>query len=258
MQWKLMSKQEAKSITDAWQKDDPEKFASMVASWPDTIPGNLDDDYRGLREKVLEIYGKAATEVSGNDRLKNRKDYQTDLRFALYLYDMLKKYGFSVRTASIDQVWIYLSVNVFPDIVNKRYPGTGRGSGDGQGKNINEDRYWRKTRRIYLKVIWWYIYLSMQTDSNGQDDLRATYEILEGNSTDEIVQTVERCGSYGYRVDVYREIMKFYSENRPKYDNACFRKAMVLNTARAKVVEPALMEGGVRGYVKELFEYFDK
>ena len=33
---------------------------------------------------------------------------------------------------------------------------------------------------------------------------------------------------------------------------------MVLNTARAQVVEPLLVRGGVKTYVKELFEYFDE
>ena len=56
-------------------------------------------------------------------------------------------------------------------------------------------------------------------------------------------------------MDVYREIMKYYSANRDKYDNTKFRQVMVLNTAKTQVVEPDLIEGGVYVYVKELFEF---
>ena len=101
--------------------------------------------------------------------------------------------------------------------------------------------------------MWWYIYLSIQNEDSC--DLKLTLKVLERNTTDEIVQLVERSGTAGYRVEVYREIMKYYSEHRDKYDNSAFRKVMVLNTAKTKVVEPALIEGGVSEYVKELFNY---
>ena len=89
-------------------------------------------------------------------------------------------------------------------------------------------------------------------------DLILTYRILENNTTDEVVQLVERAGSAGYRVDVCRVLMKYYYLNRSKYDNKIFRKVMVLNTARSKVVEPTLVNGGAIGYVKELFDYFGR
>ena len=158
--------------------------------------------------------------------------------------------------ASNDQVWMYLCVKIFPDIVHDRYRGTKVKSENSiVERNVNEERFWKTRRRIYLKVIWWYIYLSMQMDEKGQDDLMATFNILKDNSTDEIVQIVERSGAAGYRVDVYREIMKYYSANRDKYDNTKFRQVMVLNTAKTQVVEPDLIEGGVHVYVKELFEF---
>ena len=84
-----------------------------------------------------------------------------------------------------------------------------------------------------------------------------TYLILKDNSTDEILNLVERSGSDGYRVDVYREIMAEYSCTVLKKSvKQLLRKVMVLNTARTTLVEPALADGGVKGYVKELYNYF--
>ena len=47
-------------------------------------------------------------------------------------------------------------------------------------------------------------------------------------------------------------------ERDNRYDNKRFRQVMVLNTARTQIVEPQLMAGGIEGYIKELFEYFDE
>ena len=154
---------------------------------------------------------------------------------------------------------MYLCVNVFPDIVHQRYPGSKiKTKEEVKDLNVNEDRFWKSKRRIYLKVLWWYIYLSLQFDKNEKEDFNLTYKILLNNTTDEVVQLVERAGSAGYRVDVCREIMNYYYLNRDKYDNKTFRKVMVLNTARTKVVEPLLVHGGFKAYVKELFDYFDE
>jgi hypothetical protein len=87
-----------------------------------------------------------------------------------------------------------------------------------------------------------------------------TFKILKENTTDEIVQMVERSGKFGYRIDVSRAIMKYYGEmekQKKKDHPGIFRKVMKLNTARTRVIEPSLMDGGETAYVKELFEYFE-
>ena len=156
-------------------------------------------------------------------------------------------------------MWIYLCVKVFPDLIHNRYPGHKLKTELGViQRNINEERFWKTRRRIYLKVLWWYVYLSLQFSEDGREDLSKTYEVLKDNSTDEIVQIVERSGSAGYRVDVYRALMKYYADNRDRYDNKRFRQVMVLNTAKTQIVEPLLMAGGIEEYIKELFEYFDE
>ena len=260
MEWKSLSKSEALRITEAWQRMDKKSFDKMVLNWETDINTELDDEYKALRSEVI-MAKKSVDEIVGNDEnYKLKKNYYTDLFFGRKLYEVLKNYDFGVRMASNDQVWIYLCVKVFPDIVHKRYAGATKKKSTGEtvNLNVNEERFWKTKRRIYLKVLWWYIFLSLQLDQNGSEDLDATVNVLKNNSTDEIVQIVERSGSAGYRVDVYRHIMKYYAENRDRYDNKRFRQVMALNTAKTQVIEPELMIGGVNSYVKELFDYFDK
>lgn len=256
MEWKIMSKTDALSVTSSWQQMNKEAFDKMVVEWADKIDKDLPEEYKTLRKEILEANDRSKRKVRDNKDYSKKKDYFTDLFFAIELYSILDKYGFSIRMASNDQVWIYLCVVVFPDIVHARYPGIKtKINGEYIERNINEERFWKTRRRIYLKVLWWYVYLSLQVDQNGSFDREKTIQVLENNTTDEIVQIVERSGEAGYRADVYREIMRYYSENRKKYDNEVFRRVMVLNTAKTRIVEPRLIDGGVSEYVKELFDF---
>ena len=91
-----------------------------------------------------------------------------------------------------------------------------------------------------------------------QGDEEATREILKDNSTDEILQLVDRCGRGGYRVELYRELMRQHAELdvAERRKTQIFRKIMVLNTARVQVVEPGLVSGGEKQYVSDLIHYF--
>ncbi len=259
MQWKIMSKTEAAAETENWLLMERTEFDDLVHHWNDVIVQSLEDDYIKLRKSVLEVHNQCKKKVENGTIYSNKKDYYLDLFFGIELYIIFKKFGFNIRMASNDQIWIYLSVKVFPDLVHSRYPGVKiKKDGGIEYRNINIERYYKTRRRIYLKVLWWYIYLSLQKDQDGKFDYERTFDVLKDNSTDEIVQIVERSGKSGYRVEVYRELMKFYSEHRDMYDNKRFRQVMVLNTAKTQIVEPELMSGGVETYVEELFTYFDK
>lgn len=248
MEWKLLSKNEAKIITDQWMTKFDE-FKRGLIGWPQRLENSLSGDYQNLRKDVYSDFCNAKTEAMKCSRDPN-KAYLQDLYFALYLHKTLAKYGFSLRMASNDKVWMYLCVRIFPDIVYQRF------STDGQG--IPVDHYWRKSRRIYLKTLWWYIHLSWQEGIDLEDSYKKTFEILKNNSTDEILNLVERSGREGYRVDVYRCIMAEYATSKlRKSVKLLLRKVMVLNTARTALVEPALAKGGVEGYVKELYSYFE-
>ena len=194
----------------------------------------LTDDYNKIRNEILAIY----------EEVKDKKDYELDLYFGVKLYsyfNMIK--GFNMRLASNDDFWRYLSLKVIPDIVAQRW-----------GVD-NASHYYERGTRIWLKSIWWYIHLSWQSDEE------STIEILKNNTTDEILNLVERAGRHGYYLNVYRNIMYFFAKitqerlyiaTEGKSDRL-FRRIMKLNTARCIVIEPPLYLGGEREYVKDLF-----
>lgn len=242
-----MNKKEASNRTQALNSMDNTEFNKMRNGWAQILLNENKDDYRKIREEGYAAFCKVQNIILGNSEYKKKEDYYIDLFFGLEMYFILKKFGMGLRIASEDKVWIYLCTNVFPDIIYKRY---------GKDNKISEDRVWKSSRRIYLKVLWWYIHLSLQK-GDSEEALEATKSILINNSTDEIVQLVERSGRFGYRVDLYREIMKVYSTINVKGSKRnIFRKVMVLNTARTAVVEPSLTRDGVPGYVKGLFSHF--
>lgn len=200
------------------------------------------DEYSELRKDLCMLFNSSMSELNISDAeiAQKNNSYQLDLNFGIKLYETLNnKYGMNVRLASTAGIWRYLSVCVVPDLIEKRY-GTD-----------HPDRFWKKPKRLWLRVLWWYIYLSWQGTAH------QTIEILKDNSTDEILQLVDRCGRGGYRVDLYRAIMKKNGEFDPaeRRRKELFRKMMVLNTARVQVVEPSLTDKGEEGYVDSLCDY---
>lgn len=228
MNWIELSREESQKLYDDFCTNNEFTYSQEYAA--------LRDDMCMLFENALDQIGINAEEIS-----QKNFSYQLDLLFGIKLYTTLnQKYGMNVRLAATEGVWRYLSVCVVPDLVAKRY-----------GKD-HPDRFWKKPKRLWLRVLWWYIYLSWQ----GSEE--STIEVLRNNSTDEILQLVDRCGRGGYRVDLYREMMKKNAQLDPteRRKKQIFRKMMVLNTARVQVMEPELTEGGNSGYVDSLCAYF--
>ena len=194
-----------------------------------------------LRNRLLNANSSAKEYLEANENDSKRNDYLYDLRFGIELYLLLKeKYQFNTRQASDDGIWIYLSMKVIPDLVYKRW-------------GLSESRFYKQSRRIWLRTMWWYVHLSWAGDKE------ETYNILRGFTTDEVVQLVERSGPHGYRIEVTRELMKQFSKIDNKNVNRnLFRKIMKLNTARVKIIEPSLTVGGVHKYVEELINYFNE
>ena len=83
-----------------------------------------------------------------------------------------------------------------------------------------------------------------------------TFKLLENNTTDTILQLVER-PCIGYNVEMYRELMKQYYEYNDS-SRQLFRRVLKLNTARLLTTSPELMEGGIPQYVHDLFEAVNK
>ena len=138
-------------------------------------------------------------------------------------------------------MWRYISVKVIPDYTHLRYPP----EKEKNAKNINRKRLFSGKRRIWIKTLWWYIFLSWQGDYD------STYEILKDNSVDNINKLIETPGK-GYRLELYRAIMKEYSlrERNAKY----FGKVMKLNNTKCRTIEPLLFAGTEYSYVKSLFD----
>ena len=111
---------------------------------------------------------------------------------------------------------------------------------------INQKRFFSHTRRIWLKTLWWYIYLSWQ--GNAED----TFEVLKDNGVDNINKLIETPGR-GYRLQLFRHMMLEYHKTRPHKvkDFAAFTK---LNNAKCVSIEPELTCGGVAAYAQKLLE----
>ena len=207
------------------------------------------DEYNSIREEIQRLNKKVRQEMSNNTGVK-KPEYYIDAHFGLELYEYLWNIpDFSMRIASNDGFWRYLSVKVVPDVVTQRW-----------GKD-NHSHFWSMPTRIWLCSIWWYVHLAWQGDYD------STRKILECSyfSTDTILNFVERTGKKGICIDAYRWILYYYSkvpeEEMQKYvkKNSCsfddlFRVVMKLNTAKMMVIEPALCLGKEKAYARELFE----
>lgn len=198
-----------------------------------SIP-TLGKDYSEIRNDLVAVFAQAKT--SHGD---NTLGYVFDVYFGASLYEYLRqKKWFTERLACDDGFWRYLSLKVVPDLVGMRW------------NNNNEDHYYAKPSRIWLKAMWWYFHLSLK----GADSSTTRDMLLSKNfSTDTILNLVERTGRYGTNVEVYRTIMTHYSTLQVASDKA-FRKVMKLNTAKTMVMEPVFYEDGVNGYVESLFK----
>ena len=77
-------------------------------------------------------------------------------------------------------------------------------------------------------------------------------KILKDNTTDTILNIIDRTGTYGYRKDLFNEILyKKFLYNVTDRDQ--FRRIMTLNTMKLQVIDPYLVNGGLEKYVEELF-----
>ena len=228
----------------SWKELDRDNASTLFEEYCSTKEFNCPIEFSSLRDDLCSLFVQTLSEIGISPEMIPTKNYsyQVDYIFGLKLYSVLNnKYGMTIRTASSAGVWRFLSILVVPDIIDLRY-GTG-----------HPDRYWKKAKRLWLRVLWWYIHLSWQGDE------ASTAKVLKDNSTDEILQLVDRCGRGGYRIELYRELMRQHAkldavERRKKQ---VFRKAMVLNTARVQVIEPGLVNGGERQYVSDLIQYFE-
>ncbi|MBU3217453.1 hypothetical protein LL033_05135 [Clostridium estertheticum] len=228
MSMKTLKRQEAQTLMVEWIRD-----SSCLPS--------VDDFYLEMRNELQNVYKEVKEKYS--------RDYDIDIHFGIYIYNYFENRSlFNMRTASDDGFWRYLSLKVVPDLVTDRW-----------GKD-NEAHFWKRGSKIWLRTLWWYIYLSWQ------GNVQKTLDVIEspGFTTDTILNLIDRSGK-GYYIGVYRNIMYFHSRvskgelaefnrNTATKADSLFRVIMKLNTARTKVIEPALYIGGEGEYVRSLFK----
>ena len=104
---------------------------------------------------------------------------------------------------------------------------------------------YKRGTRLWFRALWWYIYLAWRNDE------LTTREVLKANNSDTIVQLVERTGKYGYRKEVYNEIL--FQRCAFGINSEEFKKLMMLNTMKVNVIDPYLINGGVERYVNDLY-----
>ena len=216
----------------------------IMAAWIDSKGENapyVDSDYVAIREAIIKMYHDA----EGSWKLAyGRHDYYVDVIFGLKLYDYLNSQEwFNLRVAANTDFWRYLSVSVAPQVVADRW-----------GPD-NEDHFWKRPMRIWLKSLWWYVHFSW-CGSLEETEILLLKPMF---STDTILNLVERSGKNGTNIDLYRDIIKTYSclgadvierfKNRGLKETDLFRAIMKLNTAKIIVTEPSLCMGGVHGYI---------
>lgn len=191
----------------------------------------LDDDYQQIREELLEYWNTLKKIII--------KEYELDLKFGLKLYEVFNKYldlNDDIIVSSNIEFWIYVNIHVIPEILKDRWLES--------SKNLTV-RYFNHNKRNYSSSLWWYIHLSWQ------GSIEETLQVLEGNSTDTIVQLNERVGK-GYVLPFTRALMK--ENSLRKSSMKIFRKLMVLNTLYKKSIEPRFYKDGYEGYVNMLFD----
>ncbi|WP_461202530.1 hypothetical protein [Enterococcus sp. N342-3-1-2] len=208
-------------------------FRELTIETIDPRNFDIDNKYRELRLALLDARDRVFTELELDGGIDNHK-YEFDLSFGIEVYNILKnEYKLSNRQLSNDDVWRFINIRVVPDILHARW-------------GFREAYYFRESRRLYMKRIFWYIELAWCGDSE------STFKVLENNDTDVIAGFVERPG-LGYDVPVYKEILKQIYLNGLK-GRESIRPILKLHTARLKVVSPYLVTGGIQGYVEKLIE----
>ncbi|BAC15293.1 hypothetical protein [Oceanobacillus iheyensis HTE831] len=220
---KNISKINAKKIFDSLDEKTLINYNEYVEK------SEISRDLTAIFEKVQEQIGSI-----------NNNSYKFDLNFGIEMYELLfNKYKVRERHASNMQLWYALQLKEVPHIVYARW-------------GLKEERFLQNTRRVYLWTLWWYIHISWQGNKE------KTFQVLEKNNTDTLVQLVERIGRNGYRIELYRKIMYYHHQHRKDGENRnLIRKVMKLNTIRCKIIEPELHDGGIDQYASDLFSYFN-
>lgn len=225
-------------------KDMPKRaFQELCETYVDGVAnfdlnGN-DRDFRDIRRHLLQYDVEARAAAEG----KRNAAYVYDLEFGLRMYKLFSEHGFGIWQAADNGVWAFISIRIIPDIVFKRLGG------------FNEERFYKRNWRIWLKDLWWYIYIT-ESDAEGEFDIEASRSLLSDGSQDGMFLLLDHSKG-GFRPSVYHELMCQYSQllktiEIPDKREDFFRRVLLEHQIKSSVVDPILENEAV--YVKSLFD----
>ncbi len=230
----------ADNLYNKWIENNYIDFEGKPISEIDNL---CDDEYLEIQQYLESKYEEII-------KIPRISEYKQDILFGLELYKLFPPEGkdsFFMAFAEDNYFWAYINMRVIPNIVRKRWI---------DSKNLDEKMY-LDPKRNWTMQIWWFIYLSFY------ENLESTREMLlkPNFNRDTIVQLCDRTGEKGIVIDLYRKIIKKYSEyeqtDMKEMDitfEDFFRKIMKLQTSRIPLYEPMFYDGGIDGYVNNLFE----
>lgn len=206
-----------------------------------------------LKNPELKTISKELTRLMVGEAV-GKSPYQQDLLYGRELFRVLSNASwFNWGVATNDDFWRFLSVCAIPNVVFDRFANE---KNETIGTDALKEHFYAKHGRIYPFSLYW-IYRICD-----QGSLEKTYEFLSKPcfGTDMILNVAERMGPKGFRVDVYREILQRFADLRhEEYSksigapNQILRSLLVQHGVKNAVFIPESHEGGVEGYIEELF-----
>ncbi|MCV2231838.1 hypothetical protein N7548_03250 [Acholeplasma manati] len=206
--------------------------------------GDLSDEYKQIRIEIMKIF----------EKYKNLKGYEFDYRFAVDFYIIMNEIKTFKPYLTNYDYWRYICLDVAPEVIDFRHPI------DDPYKESTKEYYYKKNLRMYFPTLYWYVHLSWQ---NTREE---TLKALEDNTTDTILNLVERPGKKGISIDLFRKIMYYYyhvdKKDRKVIDSidnksySLFRRVMILHLSKLNTIIPNKYREGIDGYVRMLFASF--
>lgn len=226
IQWSTLNKLEAQKIFDSYKEDvdsgqDP--LANITYS-------ELKNQNPSIRKRLLQYWGDLAFVKIGT--------YEFDFEFGIRMYQYFRfELHMCESDAANDNIWRYLHLKVVPDLMLKRWPLD-------TAKN-RAKRYYSASQRLYLKTLWWYIHMLWDTDEKTTRNYEANVDIS---------QIMDRSGSKGTRVVVYKAILQAYSKVDRSKRKELIERVLMLDASHCTTQEPELMGITLDEYAVRLYK----
>jgi hypothetical protein len=148
----------------------------------------------------------------------------------------------SMRDLASKNFWIWIAFRVMPEIIIRRY--------NLDNEENLKNRFYKRSIRIYPFMLWWGIHLVWQGSE------KETRTLLNKGFSITALETLLDRNLMGYNLELYRKISKKYSEYShfvKTPERNLLRPVMVLHSSKYMNIDPNSFEGGLDGYVNELF-----